>query len=328
MNLKLNPLLTPLRGILPLLLLLALSPAGRLTAVAAPAYPESVLAAHPAAYWRLNETLIQVGPPMAADATGHGHTFSYCLSLDRSGTGADVGPQSPDFPGISATNPAPTLPGFPLTQTNGYLGIATGVLPGTNDYTFETWFKPTAVGGIGAYLYHHQDVGAQNGGDYVGLWPAGGGNVNLFIFDGGCCLNGVGVTSLALNRWHHVAVTRQGDDVTVFMDGQVEIPTFSMPPANDTQWTNGVWGLGGRVDQAYGQQRFVGNLDEISIYRGALSVSAIQADYASATNASGNYPQQVLSNQPEVYWRLNELAPVAQGGSIAMDGSGNGNSFA
>ena len=95
------------------------------------------------------------------------------------------------------------------------------------------------------------------------------------------------MTSLALNQWHHVAVTRQGDDVTVYLDGQVEIPTFFMPPAEGTQWTNGVWGLGGRVDQAYRQQRFVGNLDEISIYRGALDPSVIQANYASATAPAG-----------------------------------------
>ena len=167
--------------------------------------------------------LTPVGSDIAADASGNGHNFTYHRAMSRTGTGTDVGSLPPGIPGFETTNNAPTLPGNVLSATNGYLGIPTGVLPGQNDYTIEMWFRRSQpVGGMGEYLVHRSDVGLTNtSGDYLGVWG------QLFIYNG-ADINGVGPNVIQLGQWYHVAMTRQGDNVTVYLNGQVEIPTTVM----------------------------------------------------------------------------------------------------
>ena len=135
------------------------------------------------------------------------------------------------------------------------------------------WFwRSQPVGGMGEYLVHRSDVGLTNtSGDYLGVWG------QLFIYNG-ADINGVGPNVIQLGQWYHVAMTRQGDNVTVYLNGQVEIPTTVMTNNTGTTWTHGDWGLGGRVDFSL-QQRWAGNIDEVAIYSNALSAPAILRQY-------------------------------------------------
>jgi hypothetical protein len=300
---------------------------------ASPAYVDAVLASHPAAYWRLNETA-PAPAIMAADATGNGHTFTYAGNVSRTGAGTDVGPRPPAFPGFAATNNAPFCEGFPnfwpylgsfyyAGLKNGYLGIPTGVLPGSNDYTVEMWINPGTVGDIGVYLYNRNAYLGSQSGDLFGITPS----YNLYFADD---VNSVtaSTTTLVSGQWYDVAVTRQGDNVTVYINGQVEIPTTSIPVAAGTDWSAGTWALGGRIDAGGipNAQRYNGNLDEIAIYGSALNQTVLQADYTAATNSGGNYDATILSNNPAAYWQLNETL-VVTGTPVAADASGNGNTF-
>jgi hypothetical protein len=242
-------------------------------------YSNAVLADNPAAYWRLNE-----GPQWVAamDSSGNSHHFEYHASAQRGAV--ELGPRpSVHHLGFENDNPAPRLTGGPTgSVTNGYLGIATGVLPGQNDYTAEMWFRRDAVGTIGAYLMHRNDLDATGGvvkGDFLGLRPADG-ETRLFVYDGSYPYITLieGSTDLLQDEWYHVAMVRQDDDVFVYLNGRLEIEG-TMAPLAGTKWVDGTWAFGGRTDAPSLDQRFAGSLDEIAIYGRALSQEEIRAHY-------------------------------------------------
>jgi hypothetical protein len=263
-----------------------------------PHYPTVVLSDTPEAYWRLNETSTAT---TAADLTGHGHSFAYHAHA-RSGTTPDVGPRPSPFGGFELTNTAPTLDGIPRTTneqppTDGFVGIASGVLPGTpggtnNDYTAELWFRiadGATLSPYGAYLLHRTDVttAVDNVGDYLSARAFSGGKSALSTYNGDSYhtefpISGMtGEYVLDDNVWYHVAMVREGNDMTVYLNGEVYLATHTLGIRAATSWSHGDWAFGGRSDMP-GQQVFAGNIDEIAIYRGALDPNAIRAHYLAA----------------------------------------------
>jgi RHS repeat-associated protein len=129
------------------------------------------------------------------------------------------------------------------------------------------------------------------------------------------------VSSASVNDdvWHHVALTAAGSTQSMFLDGALvgtrtgAITHLSMVknyvgfgysgtgwPKAWTGWT----GLNGRID-------------EVALYRSALSAPTIAARFAARTD---NYSALVTASSPWLYHRLNE----ATGATSAADSSGNG----
>jgi len=77
-------------------------------------------------------------------------------------------------------------------------------------------------------------------------------------------LGGLAPTEIIHDQWNQVALVRSGDDVTVYLNGQVEIPTTAMPLRSGSKWSDGTWPLGGRTDHPTLNQRFAGNMDEVA----------------------------------------------------------------
>src|SRR5205823_6969176 len=95
------------------------------------------------------------------------------------------------------------------------------------------------------------------------------------------CTNFVTVTStFPINDgvFHHVALTRQGVNVTLFIDG-VQNATGSSPTICNLSNT-APFIVGPTVCAGFGDRSFHGRIDELSYYTTALSPSAVQAIYA------------------------------------------------
>ncbi len=237
-------------------------------------YVANVLADRPAGYWRLEET---AGTNVAYDSTGNGNSWNYKVHADvsRTGTGNDTGPRPYEFLGMPADNVAPSLVGG-----GSYLGDISGLLSNHNDYTAELWFRP----GIdqdahGDYLLHRGPNTPYITGDFWGVGSGGIGSeyTNLFFmarYDGdGESVSGE--TPLTTGEWYHVAMVREGNEVSLYLDGRLE---FSETIAPRSTFATGEWAFGGRLDMPW-QQRFSGNIDEIVIYGRALSYEEIRSHY-------------------------------------------------
>ena len=247
-----------------------------------PHYGATVLADNPEAYWRLNET---TPATIAHDVTANEHHFTYHAAPTRTGSDPDVGPRPTLFGGFEGENNAPTLTGGPLGPgSDGYVGIPSGVLAGQNDYSAEMWFRRGAIGPIGMYLMHRNDLDATGeGGDYLGMKTEGG-EVHLFVFNGvvgGQYTTISGSADILEDEWYHVGMTRDGNDVTVYLNGCVEIEGMLAPQVT-TKWTDGTWAFGGRTFRTDLAQKFVGNIDEIALYQGVLDRSVFAAHYAAS----------------------------------------------
>lgn len=282
-------------------------------------YAKTVLRYGPESYWRLDE----VSPyTLAVDATGYGHTFTYHAGASRTGSGEDVGARGEQYPGLGADNNAPRLTGGPLESGNGYLGIATDVLAGRNDYSAQFWFRPGIDSNDhGDYLLHRGGGDSQKG-DFLGVASRGtdGEYTNLFFYGGDNIASVNGSTELVTGEWYHVAMVRQGDNVMVYLNGQPEIVTTR---AVTDDFSTGQWAFGGRADKPQ-QQKFTGNLDEISLYGRPLSTFHVQASYLSALPRDRcDYSDAILAGNPAAYWRLNEGAEWV----AAMDSTGNAQHF-
>ncbi len=253
-------------------------------------YPAAVMYHNPEAYWRLNET---TGVNTAVDFSGHGHHFTYNDEPSRTGAGLDLGPRPHEgYGGFERTNAAPRLiKSSDINQQNGSIGTVTGVLSGENDYSIEMWFRREQMYDAtrGLYLMHRNDFGqpgaSPNAGDYLGIRPISG-EVKLFVFNGDPgggkpYVSVAGNTTIEEGVWYHVGMTRSGDLISVYLNGQLEIQT-TMFKQSGTVWTNGFWTFGNRLDMLSNWQRFNGNIDEIAIYHGALPQEVFYAHYMAA----------------------------------------------
>ena len=176
-------------------------------------------------------------------------------------------------------NPGTIGPG--VTFVNGKVGQAfsfnsvgarVALVNATNlqlqNFTLEAWVKRTSVTKATWDVYDHGLIVAGPWGSYgMGLLDSG----HLFL----SCLGVSSVSSTNriadTNEFHHVAVTKNGASVVLYIDGNPE----TMPAYNPTFSFNGPLAIGTRgTDFAV---TFRGHIDEPSVYARALSAQEIQA---------------------------------------------------
>jgi arabinan endo-1,5-alpha-L-arabinosidase len=133
----------------------------------------------------------------------------------------------------------------------------------TGDITLETWIRRDSnqadqqvlVGKYGAYY-----LGCRGG--------------KIFALMGS--VDFVGDTSLPVGEWFHVAVTYDIDDIriaTIYLNGEVDGNVANN--GTNVAESDGYIYIGGLP----GQQYFWGSIDEVSIYKTALSASEIREIY-------------------------------------------------
>ncbi|MBI3837024.1 MAG: pre-peptidase C-terminal domain-containing protein, partial [Planctomycetia bacterium] len=234
--------------------------------------------------------------PVAASAT-------YQSGVTR---GAE-GPRAPALSGFEADNKAASFSGIDKAPGDDRL---TAQLPtfGSGDYTLELWLYNTRdlsqpnSPAISGYFYSRPgtpSAGNSQPGDHLGIGGIESSpRDKLFFYNGQTLVSGR--TTLALNTWHHLALVRAGDDVKVYLDGDVANPEIQTTAAKNFNASQIF--LGTRSD---GFGPFQGRLDEVAVFDAVLAPAQIAAHY-SAAKAAAPARDVILKDNPLAYWRLDE----------------------
>lgn len=146
---------------------------------------------------------------------------------------------------------------------------------GTNDFTIELWVNSLSFEENQAMLAYDSGGGQHN----KWIFWLNSNNLQFHVYEPGVGGNYVTSSSFSRNnnQWYHVALTRQGTAFMYYLNGSLLSTTsnsVSIPPA----------GVPLTIGSAEGGFYFNGMLDEIRIYKRALTASEIQAIYAAGTN--------------------------------------------
>lgn len=205
------------------------------------AYARAVLAARPMAYWRLEE----LSGMHVRDATGKNNDATY-----ESGIAHWLdGPPSEAFSGANVINRCVHLAGGHISSTFTEI---------KDTYSVELWFW----NGLPVDLRPVTGVLFSRGADVLAI---GGTKDTPGRLTFGSL---VGQTTLAAKTWTYVALVRNGASVKVYLNGHNE-PELSGEVAPDATSVMCV-GSGGEKSTT-----FEGKIDEIALYKRALSTSEI-----------------------------------------------------
>ncbi|MEX0741507.1 MAG: LamG domain-containing protein, partial [Phycisphaeraceae bacterium] len=235
-------------------------------------YARHVLEAEPLAYYRLGE----LEGPRAWDATGHHEDGAYEPLVVFGLPGVDA-PGLANGEGLLDVNRAPHFAGGRVHADLNELG---------ERYSVELWFWTRIahdVYPVSGYLFSRGlDGSAEADGDHLGI---GGnhGDVNgrLFFFNGNGAQEIVaGETVVEPETWQHAVLVRDGERVTLYLDGKRE----AAGEAAVTHATNvGQIFVGGRND---GFAPFAGRIDEVAVYARLLSDEEVAERYEAAIRAN------------------------------------------
>jgi sialidase-1 len=144
---------------------------------------------------------------------------------------------------------------------------------GIGDFTASLWVKPEQWSEKMSLLWYG-DVGDGASGWFLRAQSYS----RIFFRTGGDGFQNLAATnadSLALGRWTHVAVTRQGHEMVIFNDGR----------AATRKWTNAIHNVNGQNVLTIGKSGAGGNgswsglIDDVRLYNYALSPDEIQRIY-------------------------------------------------
>ncbi len=155
----------------------------------------------------------------------------------------------------------------------------------TSAVTLEAWVYPAAAqSGWRAVVQKEADSYLLSASSDVGaLRPAAGVTV------GGLVPNAFGPSALPVGVWSHLAMTYDGAQLRLFVNG---VQVASSPVSGVVAATGNPLWIGG--NSPYGEF-FNGRIDEVRVYRAALSQAEIQADMAAPLGgpADTSAPSQV-----------------------------------
>ena len=231
--------------------------ARRKASLGASSYYDQVMADSPLAYWRLGEA----SGTTAADETANNYDGTYVGS-----------------PTLGVTSALPSDANTAITLTEAQYVEATGVADLTGDWTVEAWVKPSATANSGRMIYSRWATNST--GRQIAIYITNSGNyIQVDVPFVAAILTGT--TALSNGTWYHIAVKRESNAWTIYVNGVSDATTTNAT----AQESNGVVRLG-RPETTTGtssdDNAFAGSLDEVAIYSSALSGTRIAAHYAAA----------------------------------------------
>jgi hypothetical protein len=283
-------------------------------ATSSTAYPTAILADHPVAYWRLNET----NGTTAYDQMG-GHNGSYAGAVGLGG----AGPRPPDFLGFDLTN---TAVQFTNNVTNSWVYILSGLSLNTNAVTITAWIYPIGSQADSTGLFFCRSGTTVAGLNY-GSVSSGNAQTLGYTWNNSSSTWGWNSGLMPpMNQWSFVALVVQSASATLYLintnGGQSATNILSHP--NQAFATVSTIGTDAYARNA---RIFNGLMDEVAVFNYSLPPAQIQQLYASGavlpqvqvglqqTGAGLNlvWPQGTLLQSPNVTgpWSpvVNALSP-------------------
>lgn len=249
-------------------------------------YAATVLADNPAVYLRFEES---IGATTAANLGFLGAPANATYKPVPNAT-EDLGLVPPTYLGFSAANRAATFtgPGFgeerlTVSETDVFTALGTNVLKGSPELTIEAWVKPN----FALSSTTSGTLVTQQGGNGVGwVWVSLG---NMQFATGGTGFGGNNGYPFPHDTWHHLAAVMDATGHKIYFDGNQVLSGGNNPagPAS-TSDSDVIIGGGGDVwSSGETVKLFTGQMDEVALYRQALS----GADLTRHVNAAkGNLP--------------------------------------
>ncbi len=146
----------------------------------------------------------------------------------------------------------------------------------TGNFSLEAWIKADVLSGLKTILSKRNQTSLTNGFDL----SINGANV-IFRYNGS---NVTALASLSTNKWYHIAVTYNGTQYIVYIDGfQVATQNGTAPTTNTNKFLIGAMDRTNNTPISY----FDGSIDEVRIWNVALSQTQIQAMMNQEIQANG-----------------------------------------
>jgi hypothetical protein len=219
-----------------------------------PTYATEVLADTPIAYWRLGES----SGTSAADSSGNNRNGTY------------VGAPSLGSPGLVTGDPNTSVS---FNGTNQSVDVADApAFNLTGDLTLEAVVNMTGGENYRTIVAKHD--GAGDVSTYE-LRVQGSTGALQFVQRSttGAYMTVTSNTTLAANTTYHIAATKSGSTVTLYINGVGDrTATFSSPVASNSRPL--------RIARRDGSKAFAGRIDEVAIYNKALTASRLAAHAA------------------------------------------------
>ncbi|MGY1773242.1 LamG-like jellyroll fold domain-containing protein [Blastococcus sp. SYSU D00813] len=240
-------------------------------------YVTQVLADAPSAWWRLGES----SGTTAYDAIGTTN-MTTAAGITRGTAGAVAGDTA-----VTANGTATGRANTPALVTE----------PGTG-FSVEAWVRTTSTAGGTVVQYGEQLTAADVANTDRALYVDAGGRVSFGLTARGADR----VTRYATvrspqavtdGRWHHLVATVGAQGTVLYVDGapvaQNPALTAANPRTGPAYWLVGSGTLTGAPD-APASPHLAGAVDEVAVYRTALSAGQVAAHHAAATGGPVNTP--------------------------------------
>jgi len=149
------------------------------------------------------------------------------------------------------------------------------LLPGGDALTIEAWFKPASFPGGHPPIARKGSVAESGWG-----FDTPGGKIRGFVYTApGDPVVAQGATPMKLDTWHHLAMVYDGEEVRIYLDGELDGEVPRKGDINENEAS--VW-IGKKANESVWLD---GTLDELRILNVAISEEQIQADMEGITFA-------------------------------------------
>ena len=262
--------------------------------------------------------------PSITPLTAVTNTKLLCCKSQTSVTAADVTPGTIVNNGgatVSTSNPFSAGSSY-FNNSSLRLASTADLCPGTSDFTFECWLRPTNWGSSWETVYHNGVVnGLFIGKDDAGNFVVRASNNTSFI---------VQSTLPSVNQWTHIAVTRQGSTLRLFYNGILKgtasnshnFPTTSTAIA---QTTSGGEGINGRISNLRfikGTAVYTSNFTvPTSALTDVTNTKLLCCQTAGPVTAAAVTPSIITTNGNPEPSSSTPFVSVDGGGSLYLDGS-------